>query len=103
VRGEVYDLTPKNAKGHERRGARFAVVVQASDLAALSTWICCPTSGSADPASFRPVVDFGRGETCVLVDQIMALDPERLGLKVGFLGLAAMQDIDEAIRLVLDV
>jgi mRNA interferase MazF len=99
----VYELkAPKDAMGHEQRGPRFAVVVQNSDLP-LSTWVVCPTSTRVQPASFRPTVDFGRGETRVVVDQIMAVDTGRLGSQVGFLSLADMQDVDQAIKTVLDV
>jgi len=38
VRGEVFRLPPpKSARGHEQRGARFAVVVQADEFLGLST------------------------------------------------------------------
>jgi mRNA interferase MazF len=103
VRGEVYRFkAPQGAKGHEQQGDRYAVVVQ-SDLLPLSTWIVCLTSTNAQPASFRPEVDFGSGPTLVLTDQMMAISPERLGLHVGYLTYAQVQAVDHALRIMLDL
>lgn len=101
MRGDVFQLkSPRDARGHEQRGNRFAVVVQ-SDLLPLSTWLVAPTSTSARPTSFRPEVEIGGKSTLVLVEQIAAIDPERLGQLVGHLSQREMSDIDEAIRTVL--
>ena len=101
MRGDVFQLkSPRDARGHEQRGNRFAVVVQ-SDLLPLSTWLVAPTSTSARPTSFRPEVEIGGKSTLVLVEQIAAIDPERLGQLVGHLSQPEMSDIDEAIRTVL--
>src|SRR5688572_30033551 len=76
VRGDVYQLkAPRDTRGHEQRGNRFAVVVQ-SDLLPLSTWLVAPTSTSARPASFRPEVEISGKTTLVLIEQIAAVDPE---------------------------
>jgi mRNA interferase MazF len=101
VRGEVYELPkPKDARGHEQRGERFAVVVQSSNLP-LSTWIVCPTSTSARPTSFRPTVEVRGKDTQVQVDQMTAVDRQWLGSLVGYLSLAEMQAVDRAIVSVL--
>ena len=101
MRGDVFQLkSPRDARGHEQRGNRFAVVVQ-SDLLPLSTWLVAPTSTSARPTSFRPEVEIGGKSTLVLVEQIAAIDPERLGQLVGHLSQREMSDIHEAIRTVL--
>jgi mRNA interferase MazF len=103
VRGDVYQLkAPRDTRGHDQRGSRYAVVVQ-SDLLPLSTRLVAPTSTSARPASFRPEVEIGGKSTLVLVEQIAAVDPERLGPHVGHLSHRDMADIDEAIRVVLHV
>jgi mRNA interferase MazF len=103
VRGDVYELkAPRVTRGHEQRGNRFAVVVQ-SDLLPLSTWLVAPTSTSARHASFRPQVEIDGKSTLVLVEQIAAVDPERLGQLVGHLTHDEMDDIDDAIRVVLDI
>ena len=48
VRGEVFRLRlPRGVRGSEQRGARYAVVVQADELLALSTVLVSPTSVAA--------------------------------------------------------
>jgi mRNA interferase MazF len=99
----VYQLkAPRDVRGHEQRGNRYAVVVQ-SDLLPLSTWLVAPTSTSARAASFRPEVEIGGKSTSVLVEQIAAVDPERLGQLVGHLTQREMAEVDNAIRVVLHV
>ena len=73
VRGEVRRLRiPRGRRGSEQRGARFAVVVQADELLALSTVLVAPTSRSAPTRSFRPRIDVGGETACVLVEQLTA-------------------------------
>ena len=101
VRGDVYELrTPRETRGHEQRGNRYAVIVQ-SDLLPLSTRLVAPTSTSARAATFRPEVDVGGKATRVLVEQTAAVDPERLGKLVGHLSHQEMSEVDEALRVVL--
>jgi mRNA interferase MazF len=104
VRGEVYRLpAPHRARGHDRRGARYAVVVQADEFLGLSTVIVAPTSTSARPASFRPSITIGETETRVLVEQVTVVDPERLGAGAGRLSAAELQSVDEALGLMLGI
>jgi mRNA interferase MazF len=56
MRGDVYRVRLPAGRGHERRGPRYGVVVQADALLGLSTAIIAPTSRSAAPATFRPEV-----------------------------------------------
>ena len=80
VRGEIYRLPARrSARGHEQRGARYAVVVQADEFLDLSTVLISPTSTSARAASFRPEITLDGQETRVLVEQTTVVDPERLG------------------------
>jgi mRNA interferase MazF len=103
VRGDVYELkTPKDARGHEQRGNRYAIVVQ-SDSLPLSTWLVSPTSTSARPTSFRPEVEVDGKTTLVLVEQTAAVDPQRLGRPVGRLTHSDMTAIDEALKAVFDL
>ena len=102
VRGEVFRLRiPRGARGSEQRGARFAVIVQADELLALSTVLVSPTSTAAPPRSFRPTVDLGGTRTRVLVEQTTAISPERLGESVGRLSARELGDVDAALALVL--
>ncbi|MHB8650946.1 MAG: type II toxin-antitoxin system PemK/MazF family toxin [Gaiellaceae bacterium] len=102
VRGEVFHLPhPRDARGHEQRFARYAVVVQADEFIHLSTVLVAPTSTSARPASFRPVIVLGGGETRVLVEQTTVVDPERLGPSAGRLAATELRAVDDALALVL--
>ena len=101
MRGDVFELkAPRDARGHEQRGNRYAVVVQ-SDLLPLSTWLVAPTSTSARPTTFRPEVEVDGKSTLVLVEQTAAVDPERLGRLVGQLSQHEMSAVDDALKMVL--
>jgi mRNA interferase MazF len=47
VRGDAHRITLPTKRGHVQKGRRYAVIVQADDLLALSTVVICPTSRSA--------------------------------------------------------
>lgn len=101
MRGDVFELTaPRNTRGREQRGNRYAVVVQ-SDLLPLSTWLVAPTSTSARPTSFRPQIEVAGKNTLVLVEQTAAVDPQRLGRLVGHLTHSELASVDAALRTVL--
>lgn len=103
VRGDIYELkSPRDTRGHEQKGNRFAVVMQ-SDLLPLSTWLVAPTSTSAREASFRPEIDVNGQPTLVLVEQTAAVDPERLGNQVGHVSHRELTAIDEALKTVLGI
>ena len=103
VRGEVFRLPARRgARGHEQRGARYAVVVQADEFLDLSTVLVAPTSASAHPATFRPTVALEGGEkTRILVEQTTVVDPQRLGGSAGRLEASELRSVDEALMLVL--
>ena len=92
---------PRGARGSEQRGSRYAVVVQADELLALSTVLVSPTSASAPPRSFRPTIELDGTETRVLVEQTTAVSPDRLGESVGRLSSGELRDLDAALTLVL--
>jgi mRNA interferase MazF len=104
VRGEILRLpAPKGARGHEQRGARYAVIVQADELMALSTTLVAPTSTGARPATFRPTIEIDGTETRVLVEQSTVVDPRRLGRSAGRLDAAELRAVDDALELVLSL
>lgn len=101
VRGEVFRLRqPRGARGSEQRGNRYAIIVQADELLALSTVQVSPTSTSAPPRSFRPTIELDGRETRVLVEQTTAVMPDRLGDSVGRLSAAELRDVDAALSVV---
>jgi mRNA interferase MazF len=102
VRGEVFRLpAPREAVGHEQRGARFAVVVQSDEFLGLSTTLVAPTSTRAQPASFRPTIDLEGEQTRVLVEQTTVVDPRRLGESARRLDASELRAVDEALALIL--
>jgi mRNA interferase MazF len=102
VRGEIFRLpAPRGARGHEQRGARFTVIVQADEFLDLSTTLVAPTSTSARQATFRPTIVIDRRETRVLVEQTAVVDPQRLGRSAGRLEAGELQAVDEALSLIL--
>lgn len=102
VRGEVFRMRSlREARGREQRGARYAVVVQADDFLGLSTVLVAPTSASAAPASFRPVIELDGVRTRVLAEQTAAVSLDRTGASAGRLDAAELHAVDEALALVL--
>ena len=79
------------------------MVVQTDQLLGLSTAIVAPTSRGAAPATFRPEIQLAGERTRVLVEQLRAVDIERLGDLAGRLSAQELRAIDEALALVLDL
>jgi mRNA interferase MazF len=103
VRGDIYRLrAPRDVRGNEQQGSRFAVVVQSDDLM-LSTLLVAPTSRSAQPRAFRPTITIHEDATQVLVEQTAAVAPERLGEFVGRVSHDELEMINDALRLVLEL
>jgi len=102
VRGDIYRLrAPKDARGHEQHGHRYAVVLQ-PDYLPLSTWLVAPTSTGRRSASFRPEIEIDGQPTRILVEQTGAIDPEtRLGDFAGRLTGDEMRAVDAALMDVL--
>jgi mRNA interferase MazF len=103
VRGDVLEINLPRGGGHAQHGRRFAVVVQADNLMALSTLTVCPTSASAPSASFRPEVMIKGERTRVLCEMVRAVDARKLGKHAGHLSLDEVAAVDDALGLVLDL
>lgn len=101
TRGDAYRVRLPSRRGREQSGARYAVLVQADELLGLSTVLVAPTSRSALAASFRPEVEIAGEPTRVMVEQLRALDVQRLDEFAGRLGAAEMRELDEALSLIL--
>ena len=103
MRGDVHRLrAPRAAQGSEQRGARYAVIVQSDDLV-LSTVLVAPTSRSAAARSFRPTIIVAGESTQVLVEQTAAVSTHRLGEFVGRVTFEELSDINQAMRLALEL
>ncbi len=103
VRGDVQAISLPGGRGHAQRGRRFAVIVQADDLLALSTVVVCPTSRSTPPASFHPEVTIGDETTRVMCEMVGVIDARALGDQAGHLTHDEMRSVDDALALVLDL
>jgi mRNA interferase MazF len=100
-RGDVYRFKVPKGVGHEQQGERFGVVIQSDAMLPRSVVVIAPTSRSAKPASFRPEVQVADGTTRVLVEQLGAVDIQRLGRRVGRLTAEELWAVDEALVVVL--
>jgi len=90
-----------NGAGDNQHGERFGVVVQPGEMLPGSVGLVAPTSRSARPASFRPEVEVGGDSTRVLVEQVGAVDVQRLGRRVGVLSVEELWSVDDALLTVL--
>jgi mRNA interferase MazF len=101
TRGDIFRVRLPAGRRHEQQAPRYAVIVQADELLGLSTAIVAPTSRSAAPATFRPEVEIDGEPTRVLVEQLRAVDLERLERHAGRLTLDEQRAVDAALELVL--
>jgi mRNA interferase MazF len=92
---------PRLARGHEQRGARYAVVLQSDALEPLSTTVLAPTSTAARGAPFRPQIAVAGERTRVLCEQIAAVSRERVGPVVGHLSSDELSAVEEAVAVIL--
>lgn len=103
ARGDVHAIRLPRGRGHAQQGRRFAVIVQADDLLALSTIVVCPTSTSTPPASFHPEVEVADERTRVMCEMVGAVGARMLGEQIGHLTMDELRSIDDALQLVLDL
>ena len=103
VRGDICEIKLPRGRGRVQHGRRYAVVVRADDLLALSTIVVCPTSTSTPAASFHPEVTVGDEQTRVMCEMVGAVDERALGAQVAHLTLDDLRSVDEALELVLDL
>ena len=100
-RGDVYRFKGPKGTGHEQQGERYGVIVQADELLPRSVVIVAPTSRSARPASFRPEVTVAGETSRILVEQLGAVDVQRLGRRIGRLTADELWTVDDALVTVL--
>ncbi len=100
-RGDVHRFKAPKGVGREQQGERYGVVVQSDVMLPRSIVIVAPTSRSAKAASFRPEAEIAGDLTRVLVEQVGAVDVQRLGRRVGRLTAEEMWSVDEALVVVL--
>ncbi len=101
LRGDIHEFRPPRRTGHEQQGRRYGVIVQANEMLPRSAVLVAPTSHTARAASFRPEIDVLGETTRVLVEQVGAVDANRLGGLVGRVSPEQQWGIDEALLTVL--
>ncbi len=101
LRGDIHEFRSPRGAGHDQRGRRYGVIVQADELLPRSVVLVAPTSVSARPASFRPEIELLGETTRVLVEQVGLIDAGRLGDLVGRLTPDQQWGIGEALTTVL--
>lgn len=101
LRGDVYQIKLPKGVGHEQHGDRFGVVVQGAELLPRSVVLVAPTSRSVRAASFRPEIEVEGESTRVLVEQVGAIDVQRLGDLAGHLSSEEQWGVDDALMTVL--
>ena len=101
LRGDVYRFRVPKGIAHVRHGDRYGVVVQADEFSPRSVVIVAPTSRNARAASFRPEAEVAGETTRILVEQIGAVDAQRLGELAGHLTPEEMWGVDDALLTVL--
>jgi len=100
-RGDIFALRLPKGEGHEQRGRRFGIIVQSDAFLPRSVVLLAPTSRSARLASFRPEVEIDGTRTLVLVEQVGAVDVNRLGDLAGHLSPEEQWGVDAALFTVL--
>ncbi|WP_374224432.1 type II toxin-antitoxin system PemK/MazF family toxin [Streptomyces sp. ISL-94] len=100
IRGAVYRVDFGDAKrGHEQRGKRYGLVLSPSSMPWNVTTVI-PTSTSAQPAAFRPQLEFAGVLTRLLVDQIRTVDIAYIhGDPVHYLDRDEMAEVEHAVSL----
>lgn len=100
-RGDVFRFRLPKGVGHEQQGQRYGVVLQSNALLPRSVVLIAATSTGARPASFRPEIEVEGTNTKVLVEQMGAVDINRLGELAGHLTSEEQWGVDAAILTVL--
>ncbi len=98
IRGAVYRVDLGEVRrGHEQRGRRFGLVLSPSSMPwSIATIV--PTSTTAQPAVFRPLLEINGRETRVLVDQIRSIDTDYIvGDPVHYLEHDELAEVEHAV------
>jgi len=94
IRGAVYRVDLGDAKrGHEQRGKRYGLVLSPTSDWNVATIV--PTSTSARPMRFRPVLDLLGQQVVYLVDQLRSVDTSYIhGDPVHYLGVHELAEVE---------
>ncbi len=98
IRGAVYRVDLGEAKrGHEQRGRRLGLVLSPGSMP-WSVATIIPTSATAQPAVFRPLLEINGQVTGLLVDQIRSIDISYIhGEPVHYLDRDEIGEVEHAV------
>jgi mRNA interferase MazF len=110
-RGEIWLLDWSPSRGSEQAGFRPALIIQtnaANSNAGYPNTIVLAVSTKGKPVPFHVALKPHRGnglteESFVKCEQVLTVAKERLVRKLGAVGEGELQQINHAVRLVLDV
>lgn len=98
-KGSVYLITrPARTSDHTQQGQRYAVVVTATSFIG-SVVTVAPTSASARPSLTRPEAEIDGRKCRILLEQMLAVDVNKLSNWIGVLDDDEMDALDDALRL----
>ena len=88
-RGEVYWVSLDPTVGSEIQKTRPCLIVSPDDMnAALQRVIVAPLTSGGQPLGCRPEIKFKGKAARIVLDQLRAVDKQRLGGKMGKIDLA---------------
>lgn len=108
-RGEVWQVDFEPVRGHEQGRQRPAVVVSADAFNAgpAALVVVCPITTRERRIRFHVPMEPPEGglpmRSFVLCDQVRTVSTERLLSRVGRLGTASLEAIEERLRILLDL
>ena len=110
-RGEIYRLHLRRTGGHVLSGPHWAVVVQTSRMASSSTTLVVPITTNAASAHLEPpylVHASARDlqlswDGWIHADQVFTFPVDELDERIGVLPGRKLDELDDALRFVLDL
>ncbi len=108
-RAEVWTVDFDPVRGHEQRRQRPALVVSADafNAGAAGLVVVCPITTRERGVRFHVAVDPPeaglRARSFVLCDQIRTVSVARLTARLGSLGRASMEIVEDRLRILLDL
>ncbi len=95
-RGAIFNINFSPRRGHEQKGLRPAIVIQADLYCPLSTILVIPTSTHAHKEiDFHVPVTVRGTRTYALIEQLTAVDKTRRIENANYLGKLTAQDMEQ--------
>jgi len=108
-RGEIYYVNFDPTIGVEIKKTRPALIIQndIGNMYSQATIVAAITSTSRGPHPYEVSVKAGEGgltkDSLILLNQIRTIDKRRLGKKLGVVSSEKMQEVNEALKISLEI